>query len=183
MRMQTGPAPGQRMHSWLVWTGVGEHVNVVLFTVFIWFFLRDQPGPWPYTAIGLTSLNLVLVIGGLYWYAKRWRIEQRWSLQARLGLLQACYALTGLALLVFPLALIGGVVFALVPQRPGDILFGAALYAFAVGEFVHYFVIKLNMRPREWRASWRRRRPTVARFRRELRRAVLAARHGQRDTR
>ena len=172
MRMQTGPAPGQEMRSWLVWTGVGELFNVPLFTTIAWFFLRDRSGPWTFTAIGLATLNLILLEGGLYWLAKRWRGGQRWQT----GFLNTLYALTGLALLVFPLALLVGLGRGLAAPRPADLILGTALYAFALGEFVHYFLVKINMRPREWRAGWRQRQPQPARFRRELRRARLAAR-------
>jgi hypothetical protein len=172
MRMQTGPAPGQEMRSWLVWTGVGELLNVPLFTVIAWFFLRERPGPWTLTAIGLATLNLILLEGGLYWIAKWWRGGRQWPI----GFLYTLYALTGLALLVFPFMLLGGFGWGLATPRPTDLILGAALYAFALGEFIHYFLVKINMRPREWRAGWQQRQPQPARFRRELRRALSAAR-------
>ena len=59
---------------------------------------------------------------------------------------------------------------------PFGIFAGLSLFLFACGEFVHYFLFKINMRPREWRAARARGRPVPARFRRELRRAEAAAR-------
>jgi hypothetical protein len=88
--------------------------------------------------------------------------------------LRALYLGTGLLLLIFPLAVVAG--FAFASPAPGGLLFGGALYLFAVGEFVHYFLFKINMRPREWRESWRQGRLPPARLRRELHRATNAAR-------
>ena len=58
----------------------------------------------------------------------------------------------------------------------GDLLLGGVLYLFAVGEFVQYFLYKINPRPREGRAMWQRGRMPPARLRRELRRAAVAVR-------
>src|SRR5688500_8809971 len=58
----------------------------------------------------------------------------------------------------------------------GDVPLGGVLSLFAVGEFVQYFLYKINARPREWRAMWQRGRMPPARLRRELRRAAVAVR-------
>jgi len=89
----------------------------------------------------------------------------------RLRLLQAVYALTGLSLLVYP-ALLAIRLLSGLPVERGDALLGAGLWLFGVGEFVHYFIVKINMRPDERRRG----RPVPARLRRELERAIRQVR-------
>lgn len=178
MQMQTGPARNQSMRSWLAWTGWLEIFNVALFA----FLIRQITGRWaypaPYAWLGFATLGVVLLVGGGYWLLQRGGAFRRWSPAARLLAIRAAYWGTGLVFLAFPLAQIIGALLGWRSPAPGERLLGLALYLFAVGEYVHYFVVKINMRPREWRAAWRSGRPPEARFRRELRRARLAARRG-----
>jgi hypothetical protein len=167
----TGPAPGQRMRAWLAWTGAGELASIVVFSVLAWRFTQGRVMAWPFTLFGLVLLDLVLIQGAAYWLVKRQRAGRGWPARSRLALIRALYAANVLALASFPLAVV--VAFALAPWwvRVPDVLAGMALFLFACGEFMHYFLFKINMRPREWRAARRHGRPIPARFFRELRRA------------
>src|SRR5690606_41618452 len=102
---------------------------------------------------------------------KRARFFGRLASRSRLRLLHAVYALIGLSLVVYP------VLFAIrlpagLPVERGDALRGAGLWLFGVGVFVHYFIVKINMRPDERRRG----RPVPARLRRELERAIRQVR-------
>lgn len=178
MQMQTGPAQGQGMRSWLAWTGTLEIINIFIFAGLVWLVVRDWERPARYTWLGLAILGLILLEGGGYWLAKRSRAGQPWSPHQRLRLLRVLYRGTAVLLLVYPLAVVAGFIFRSVAPAPGDLLFGGALYLFGVGEYIHYFIVKINMRPREWRAIWRQGRLPPARLRRELQRAEVAARRG-----
>ena len=175
MQMQTGPARNQSMRSWLAWTGWLEIFNIALFALLVRQITGRWAHPAPYAWLGFVSLGIVLLVGGGYWLLKRGGAFRRWSAAARLLAIRLAYRCTGLLLLIFPLALIAGVVLGWRAPSPGEHVLGWCLYLFAVGEFVHYFIVKINMRPREWRAAWRRRQPPEARFRRELRRARASA--------
>ncbi len=173
MQMQTGPARDQSMRGWLVWTGVLEWANVVGFGVVFWRFGEGSSGVGRFAVLGLATLEVVLFEGGAYWLVKRRAGGLRGSAARRLRLFRALYAGNVFLLLVFPVALLAAVVSG---RGPGgtDALLGAALYLLGLGEFVHYFVWKINMRPAEFRRAWRARRPVPARLWREYRRARRA---------
>lgn len=176
MNMQTGPAPGQTLERWLLWTGVIEIANTGIFSLLWWVLNRAIPGSNDVLSLaGLMMCNLVLLVGGGYWLLKRGGFFVRTPAPLRLRLLRAAYVLTGLALLVFPALVIARLV-AGVPVEWGDALLGAAFWLFGAGEFVHYFVFKINMRRYERRASAQHRRRVPARLRRELHRAAAQAR-------
>jgi len=172
MNMQTGPAPGQSIERWLLLTGLLEIANVGIFAM-LWLTLnRIIPGESDVLSLaGLLTTDLLLFVGGLYWLLKRARFFERMAPRPRLRLLQAVYALTGLSLLVYP-ALLAIRLLAGLPVERGDALLGAGLWLFGVGEFVHYFIVKINMRPDERRRG----RPVPARLRRELERAIRQVR-------
>jgi hypothetical protein len=176
MHVQTGPAPGQRMGNWLAWTGVAELINIVILSAFVWTFTRGRAGPWPFTILGLLLVNLILFEGGIYWLIKFGRGRRPSPAHPRPahfqpGLIRALYAANGLALASFPVAVLLTAILEPAAVRSLDLFAGLALFLFACGEFVHYFLFKINMRPREWRAARARGRPVRARFWRELRRA------------
>lgn len=174
MQMQTGPAPRQRMASWLAWTGLLEWFNVALAGWFLWYLSGRYPGfIGPFAVLGYLTLALFLIEGGGYWLVKR-RRGALLAARARLWLLRMLYGVNLVLLLVFPLALLG--VFATGrPPGVGDAIFGLALYLFGFGEFIHYFVRKINMRSREWRRFLRTGQPIAARFRREYTRTQREA--------
>ncbi len=167
MDMQTGPAPKQSMDNWLLWTGSLEIFNVLVFTFLWWTLNTIIPSTQDLLSLlGLLTLNLVLLEGGLYWLLARARFFKKTPARVRLPLLQGVYAANVLALLVFPVA-------ALLRAGPtfdwGDFWLGAGFYLFGFGEFLHYFIFKINMRPNE-----RERTGSIfvpARLLRELRRA------------
>ena len=174
--MQTGPAAKQSMDRWLLWTGVMEIGNAVLFTVIVWFWDSQAPDTFgSLTFIGLVTLNALLVEGGFYWLLKRSGFFDRSQAPRTVLMLRALYALNTLLLLVFPASLLT-VALGAPAVNPYDALIGLGFYLFAVGEFVYYFVVKINMRPGELRLVIRERRPVPARLRRELEHARLATR-------
>ncbi len=178
MRMTTGPKPGQGMRSWLAWTGGVELANTLIFSALLWSITLDRPGPWPLSLLGLATLDLLLLQGGLYWLLKGRGAARRWPAERRLRLLRLLYAANALLLLLFPLAILLRLTVVPRPIRLPDLLLGLGYYLFAFAEFVHYFIFKINMRPRELRSAWSRRRLVRARLWRELRRAEAEARSG-----
>ena len=116
--MQTGPAKGQRMSTWLLVTGLVEIANVAVFTFLAFVIIGGREGPWPLAWIGVLTLDLILLEGGVYWLLKRWSVGH------------------------------------------------------ALGEFVHYFVFKINMRAAERRLASQRGRLVRARLWRALARAT-----------
>ena len=76
--MQTGTARGQTVHRWLAWTGYLEIANVFPFDALIWVNTRGGDRPLPYISIGMATLGLILIEGGLYWLLKRRRVGKCW---------------------------------------------------------------------------------------------------------
>jgi hypothetical protein len=179
VQMQTGPRPRQRMHSWLSWTGSVEIANILIFSWLLWLVISGRPGPWPFGLLGLATLDLLLFQGGLYWLSKRRITASRWPPLFRLRFLRLLYAANTLLLLIFPLAILLGLTVFPTYVRSLDLLLGLGYYLFGVGEFVHYFLFKINMRPRELRLAWSRRRLVRARLWRELTRAEAQAQSAQ----
>lgn len=176
MRMQTGPKAGQSMDRWLVWTGCLELFNAALFAFLMWYFARRNPGVIGYfSVVGLATLNVLLVEGGLYWLLKRLRFFDDSPATRILKSLHGLYALDILLLLVFPGSLLVSAATGTPPVVLYDVLIGLGCYLFGVGEFLHYCVFKINMRPRELRSMSMYRRPVPARLRRELKQATLRA--------
>ena len=177
---QTGPRTGQRMTRWLLATGLLELLNVVLFS---WLYLYPvrrlwAGGSWPYALVGLLTLNVILIEGGCYWLGKFWLLSKRRTARgnpkARLRGLQALYASNVALLLAFPIVLSVGIATRGIGTGLTSLLLGVGLYGFAVGEFVHYFLWKINMRSEERALAHRGSRRIPARFLRELRRARAA---------
>jgi hypothetical protein len=171
MDMQTGPAPRQSMRSWLLWTGVLELINVVLF-FFVWLMVNwVLPGTRDLLSIlGMLVVVIILIEGGVYWLLARGRFFQRAPAVTRLRLLRGLYGFNILLVLAYPLALIISVASG-APIDWADVLLGGAFYLFGLGEFLHYFVFKINMRPYELRQVIRTGKTIPARFLRELQRA------------
>lgn len=169
--MQTGPAPKQSMDQWLLWTGLLEIANIAIFG-FLWSILsRRIPGEARiFSVLGLITLSVILLEGGLYWLMVRARFFQRAPVKSRLRLLQGVYGFNILLMLGFPALLIVRVAAGL-PMDWTDLLLGGAYYIFALGEFVHYFVFKINMRPYEWQQALQTGRFVPARLLREMQRA------------
>jgi hypothetical protein len=160
------------MSSWLVWTGLLEWCNIFLFGGLLWLLARRNGGlVGPATLVSYLTAALILLQGGGYWLAKRWCFGPT---PPGLTTLRLLYGANLLLLLVFPATLL--VLFAS-RQHPatGDLLLGSAIYLFAVGEFLHYFIWKINMRGRELRRALRTGHLPPARFRREYARAKAQA--------
>lgn len=170
--MQTGPTDKQSMERWLLWTGLLEMGNAVLFTLIVWYWSREVfPESIGYlTVAGLATLNVLLVEGGAYWLLKRAGFFGRSSGSCSPRLLRYAYAANAALLLVFPAGLVAATL-SVLPTNGADALIGLFWYLFALGEFVHYFCFKINMRPRELRDALRKRKPVPARLLRELRAA------------
>jgi hypothetical protein len=167
--MQTGPALHQSMDRWLLWTGGAEILNVGIFL----FLFRQlghafPPLTGPMAMIGFATLSIILVEGGLYWWGKRLRLSHHLSTHLQRSLLKAMYVTNGILLLVFPAVLVGSLVTDTVSFHVGDIIFGLVWYLFGVGEFIHYFIWKINMRSAERTQQRKTGRRIPARFRREL---------------
>lgn len=169
--MQTGPAPKQAMDQWLLWTGVLEIANIAIFG-FLWSILtrRITGEARIFSILGFITLSAILLEGGAYWLLVRARFFQRAPEKLRLRLLQGLYGFNILFLLAFPVMLIVRAAAGL-PIEGADLLLGGAYYLFALGEFVHYFVFKINMRPYQWKRALQTGRFVPARLLRELHRA------------
>ncbi|HNT75585.1 MAG TPA: hypothetical protein PKH77_11275 [Anaerolineae bacterium] len=172
--MQTGPAKGQSMQSWLNWTGWGELFNVFLFFLsWVTMCLAYAPYIGALALIGMVSANLILIQGGSYWLLKRRGFFARLAPTERaLAWFRRLYLFNALMLGVFPVWVIARMIVSS-PEWP-DVIVGLGYYAMAVGEYIHYFFFKINMRPNELRRVLRKRQPVPARFRRELRRLQQA---------
>ncbi len=171
MNMQTGPAPKQSLDQWLVWTGIIEIANIPIFSFLCWQVNRLIPGERDTLSIlGLVTLNLILLEGGIYWLLAHARFFQKTPARARLHLLQAVYLVNILLLLLFPALVLWQTILGPQAELP-DVLLGAGFYLFGFGEFLHYFVFKINMRPYERQNAVRRGQMVPARILRELRRA------------
>lgn len=169
--MQTGPAPKQSLDTWLVWTGILEFVSAILFVLVWWTANLAIPGGSElFSILGIVALTVVLLQGGAYWLLVRARFFQKTPARVRLRLLRAQYGLSIALLLAFPGLLLWRIVFRLPVDLP-DTLLGAGFYLFGLGEFLHYFVFKINMRPYELKNALRGGQLVPARILRELRRA------------
>lgn len=176
MQMQTGPGPDQPMRTWLAWTGGIEIINIAIFGIVLWRLERAMPGlVGPLSLIGFGTLSVLLLEGGLYWLVKRARPLPHVSSAWQLRLLQFLYVANGIVMLIFPLALLSTLVRGVPPLAIGDALIGSGWYLFGLGEFIHYFFWKINMRGSERQRQRTSARRIPARFRRELVRAQRAA--------
>jgi hypothetical protein len=158
------------MRNWLLWTGIVEIANIGIFTFFWWRISLKIPGNCDLISIlGLLTLNVILLEGGIYWLLARTHFFRKTSARIRYFVLITLYGLNSILLLVFPVGLVVlGLIGSLIALP--DLLFGAALYLFGIGEFIHYFVYKINMRRYEREYSRRKHRFVPARLLRELRR-------------
>ncbi len=169
--MQTGPAAGQRMENWLLWTGALELLNIVLFTLLWGMVVLLYPHAWGVLAgVGWFTFAAVMFQGALYWLLKWRRFFTRSAPATLLRFLRGAYAFNSILLLLFPL-LAGIRLLSSAPLGGREFLQGLGYYLFGLGEFIHYFVYKINMRSAEMREMLHSRRPVPARFRRELARA------------
>lgn len=90
-------------------------------------------------------------------------------------LLRGLYVLDALLLLVFPSSVLAAIATGAPALALYDVLIGLGCYLFGAGEFLHYFVFKINARPRELKRSLRQGRPTPAHLLKELRQATQRA--------
>ncbi len=171
MNMQTGPAPKQSMDNWLLITGIVEIANIAVFGFLCWT-LSNLFGTTEktFTIIGFLTLAVMLLEGGMYWLLVRGRFFRKSPAKLRLRLLQGVYGINILLMLVFPVLLLIRAASGY-PIQLADVLLGGGFYLFGVGEFLHYFVFKINMRPYEWRNAMQTGKFVPARVRRELHRA------------
>ncbi len=174
---QTGPMTGQPMRRWLVITEVLETLNgIVLFPVSTWLLGPQFPAlTGQFAWLGVGTLGIVLVEGGAYWLLKRGGWFERTPAATRQRLLRGVSIANVALLCVFPALLVAAPPTGNAPLSVGDLALGAFWYLCGVGEFVHYFVVKINMRGRELRRVLRTGKPVPARIRRELRRAAAQA--------
>jgi hypothetical protein len=166
---QTGPMTNQPMDAWLDSTGRLELFNAALFAFLVWWGGRSVGY---LSMLGLLTLDALLVQGGLYWLLKRRQLRRRRGNPFTTRVLRTIYAVNILLLLAFPLGVLVAASGIGPPVRCRDLVLGTALYALGVGEFVHYFLYKINMRPRELRRAWREKRTVPSRLRREMARAA-----------
>jgi hypothetical protein len=188
-KMITGPAPGQSMKNWLAWTGGLEIYNAVQFSVIyviLGYFHFHHFGPVSLTGSIMTAL--ILAQGGWYWLAKRSDWFDVTPAARREKILRGLYFLDYILAASLPVVILitlGRLL--LVPDEfawpvtfsgwtgaIGEWLVGGVYYLFGVGEFLHYFVFKINMRPDELRRMQKTGKLIPARFLRELRRATTA---------
>lgn len=162
---QTGPVPNQSMESWLRRTAVMEYLNIALFYA-LWVVLTLQGRSGPKSLVAVTLASLLLAQGGAYWWLKASGAIRRESSRTIRRTIIALIIMDAVALAA------GGLVILAVPGRGfTDVALASVLYLLAIGEYVHYYFFKINMRASE-RAIMRENgvRPR-ARLRRELDRA------------
>jgi hypothetical protein len=175
----TGPKPKQSMQNWLIWTGIGELTNVGVFYFVWWSFNHLLPGATDILSIlGLLTLEFILLIGGLYWLLVHVKLFRKMPSRTRFYLLVGLYGFTVFIMSIFPIGVIicflmGEILklpFSTAMETP-DFLLGLFFYVFGAGEFLHYFIFKINMRRYERENSHRTHRFVPARLLRELRHA------------
>ena len=167
--MQTGPARNQSMQSWLLWTGILELFNIPLYAFFLYLLGRIYPLTelaW----LGGAALFVILLEGGIYWLLCLKAFFRRTPAQLRLNLLNGLYLFNSLLMVGFPLLLVIRLASG-TAVHPADVLIGGAYYLFGLGEYLHYFFFKINMRPAEMREAIRTRQLVPARIWRERERA------------
>lgn len=157
---------------------LGELTATVIFAVALYTVQRRSAG-WlvgPLTWLGYGTLALILLQGTLYWFLALRRVDtprrsrgQRDAPERGALSVRAFYLANALLLALFPTVCAIRALRGEVDWGTGDPWLGSALYLFAVGEFVHYFVIKIvrSDRDRAARGRWQ-----AARFRRELTRGA-----------
>ncbi|MBN1311089.1 MAG: hypothetical protein JXB30_06685 [Anaerolineae bacterium] len=169
LKMQTGPTSDQSMNNWLAWTGWVELLNIAIYSGLLWwlnFLLTHVVADL--SIIGVLTLDAILLQGGLYWLLKRARFLANISATARLRAIQGLYVLNSLLMCIFPAVFVIRLLFAR-PPGLGDSIIGMCYYLFGLGEFIHYFWFKINMRPAERKRMLRDRQLVPARFLREYR--------------
>jgi len=164
----------QRVRRQLLSLASGEFVAVCVFAFLLWR-VRDSYGPTaigPLALLGFGTLAIILIEGTGYWLATLRRIgrpgreaQPRERRGRRAAVVRALYAANGILLLIFPLVYLVRAIGGEIGWQTGDPWFGLGLYLFAVGEFIHYFVVKIVRSDRD-RAARSTRQPS--RFRREL---------------
>jgi hypothetical protein len=157
---------------------LGELTATIVFALVL-FRLRSQSDGWlvgPLAWLGYSTLALILIQGTLYWFVALRRIAaprhsrgQGGQAAAGAPSVRAIYLANLPLLTAFPLFVIVRAVRGDLAWDTGDLWLGLGLYLFAVGEFLHYFVIKIvrSDRDRAARGRWQ-----AARFRRELTRGA-----------
>jgi hypothetical protein len=156
----------------------GELTATIVFAVVL-ARLQAQSGGWlvgPFAWFGYATLALILLQGTLYWFValRRTAAPRQPRGRARLAngaapFVRALYLANVPILIAFPLFVMVRAVRGEVAWNTGDPWLGLGLYLFAMGEFVHYFVLKITRSERD-RAAHGRWQP--ARFRRELTRGT-----------
>ncbi len=87
------------------------------------------------------------------------------STRRRIATARTLYGANGILLLIFRLVFVLRAIRGEIVWQTGDPWFGLGLYLFAVGEFIHYFVVKIVRSDRDRAARNPRQQ---SRFRREL---------------
>lgn len=164
----------QQVRRQLLSLASGEFVAVCVFALLLWR-VRASAGPTaigPLTLLGFGTLAIILLEGTVYWLVALRRISRlggkaqpREKIRRRATVVRAIYAADGILLLLFPLVYAIRILGGEIGWQTGDPWFGLGLYLFAVGEFIHYFIIKIVRSDRD-RAAQTPRQPS--RFRREL---------------
>lgn len=150
---------------------LGELVATIVF-VFAYFSIRAS---LPHLRLGglsllaLVTLCLILLQGSAYWWLKLRQLDPpHRPIDPRL--LQVAFLGSLLLLLTYPAALLLAVFNGTIEDSLPDALVGAGLYVFALGEFVHYFLVKITRSDTD-RQALKRRRQVTARLMRELQRS------------
>jgi hypothetical protein len=162
----------QQIRRRLVSLASGEFVAICVLAFFLWR-IRDRYGATaigPLALLGFATLVIILLEGTGYWLVMLRRLgrpshetQSPATVRQRVTIVRALYAANGILLLIFPLVYLIRAIGSEIDWQTGDPWFGLGLYLFAVGEFVHYFVVKIV---RNDRATRNTRQPS--RFRREL---------------
>ncbi len=116
------------------------------------------------------TLCVILLQGSLYWLMKRPHGIKLFTAPRRLRFIEGLYAINIILLLVFPVFSLTALTINYPPIRLSDWVIGFCCYLFASGEFLHYFVFKINMSRSEQKRVLSNRQPATARLLRELRR-------------
>lgn len=150
---------------------LGELTATIVFIV-AWFSLRATFGTeifGSYSLLSLAILCLILLEGSAYWWLKLRQLDQpQQSIDPHL--VQIAFALSMLLLFAYPAAVTITMLNGTIEDSLVDVVIGGGLYIFALGEFVHYFLVKI-VRSGSDRQALKRRRQVTARMMRELQRS------------
>lgn len=158
------------MSSWLFGAFVKELICAAGVS-FMFFIFSHQDPVFYFSLIGLGTLGVLLLQGSLYWLFKGLNSKCVKLPTMSLSFLKGLYAFDTALLLVFPVITLGAVFTQIHAIRFLDFVIGLASYLFAVGEFINYFIFKVNMSRSEQRRMLESKRAVRARLFKEHRRA------------